>query len=215
MSDLNPSDPSDSSKHDDESGGGHVVQTSVRTFLAYLEDRPGVLNRVASLFRRRGFNIESLTVGRTERPGVSRMTLVVRTDEDSARRLEANLYKLVNVLAVEDVTHEPMVVRELALIKVRANADVRAAVMQLCEVFRARVVDVTPEALVIESTGAQDKLDGLIEMLRPYGVLELVRTGAVAMTRGLETTTAGDEGSRGTGTGNATSTTTSAEEAAA
>jgi acetolactate synthase-1/3 small subunit len=201
-----------------ENGGEHVVQTSVRTFLAYLEDRPGVLNRVASLFRRRGFNIESLTVGRTERPGVSRMTLVVRTDEDSARRLEANLYKLVNVLAVEDVTHEPMVVRELALIKVRANADVRAAVMQLCEVFRARVVDVTPEALVIESTGAQDKLDGLIEMLRPYGVLELVRTGAVAMTRGLETTSAGDDGkatASGTGTATATSTTTSAAEAAA
>jgi acetolactate synthase-1/3 small subunit len=159
-------------------------QTSVRTFLAYLEDRPGVLNRVASLFRRRGFNIESLTVGRTERPGVSRMTLVVRTDDDAARRLEANLYKLVNVLAVEDVSHAPTVVRELALIKVRANGDVRAAVMQLCEVFRARVLDVTPDVLVIEATGAQDKLDGLIEILRPYGVLELVRTGAVAMTRG-------------------------------
>ncbi len=122
-----------------------MLQTSVRTFLATLEDRPGVLNRVASLFRRRAFNIESLTVGRTERPGVSRMTLVVRTDEDAARRLEANLYKLVNVLAVEDVTHAPTVVRELALIKVRANGDVRAAVMQLCEVFRARVVDVTPK----------------------------------------------------------------------
>lgn len=171
-------------------GGGTVEKTSVRTFLAYLEDRPGVLNRVASLFRRRAFNIESLTVGRTERTGVSRMTLVVRTDDDAAHRLEANLYKLVNVLAVEDVSHAPTVVRELALIKVRANADVRAAVMQLCEVFRARVVDVTPEALVIEITGTQDKLDGLIEMLRPYGVLELVRTGAVAMTRGHETTAA-------------------------
>ncbi len=170
-----------------QNGGETVEKTSVRTFLAYLEDRPGVLNRVASLFRRRGFNIESLTVGRTERPGVSRMTLVVRTDDDAARRLEANLYKLVNVLAVEDVSHAPTVVRELALIKVRANGDVRAAVMQLCEVFRARVVDVTPEALVIESTGAPDKVDGLIEMLRPYGVLELVRTGSLAMTRGHET----------------------------
>src|ERR1700677_3669299 len=96
-----------------ENGGDHVEQTSVHTFLAYLEDRPGVLNRVASLFRRRGFNIESLTVGRTERAGVSRMTLVVRPDEDAARRLEANLYKLVNVLEVEDVTDAPTVVREL------------------------------------------------------------------------------------------------------
>ena len=171
-----------------------MEQSTVRTFLAYLEDRPGVLNRVTSLFRRRGFNIESLTVGRTERPGVSRMTLVVRADDDAARRLEANLYKLVNVLAVEDVSHAPTVVRELALIKVRANSDVRAAVMQLCELFRARVVDVTPEALVIESTGTPDKVDGLIEMVRPYGVLELVRTGAVAMTRGHEAhdSTAGD-----------------------
>jgi acetolactate synthase-1/3 small subunit len=164
-----------------------MEKTSVRTFIAYLEDRPGVLNRVASLFRRRAFNIESLTVGRTERPGVSCMTLVVRTDDDAARRLEANLYKLVNVLAVEDVSHSPTVVRELGLIKVRANADVRPAVMQLCEVFRARVMDVTPEALVVEITGTPDKLDGLIEMLRPYGLLELVRTGAVAMTRGHET----------------------------
>jgi acetolactate synthase-1/3 small subunit len=181
-------------------GGEAVEKTSVRTFLAYLEDRPGVLNRVASLFRRRAFNIESLTVGRTERPGVSCMTLVVRTDDDAARRLEANLYKLVNVLAVEDVSHAPTVVRELALIKVRANSEVRAAVMQLCEVFRARVLDVTPEALVIESTGAQDKLDGLIEMLRPYGVLELVRTGAVAMTRGHETATGDDTTSSPTNT---------------
>jgi acetolactate synthase I/III small subunit len=157
---------------------------TVRTFLAYVEDRPGVLNRVTSLFRRRGFNIESLTVGRTERPGVSRVTLVIRADDDAARRLEANLYKLVNVLSVEDVTHAPTVVRELALIKVRASGEVRATVMQLCEVFRARMVDVAPETLMIEITGAGDKIDGLIEMLRSYGVIELVRTGAVAMTRG-------------------------------
>jgi acetolactate synthase-1/3 small subunit len=188
-------------------GGETVEKTRVRTFIAYLEDRPGVLNRVASLFRRRAFNIESLTVGRTERPGVSCMTLVVRTDDDAARRLEANLYKLVNVLAVEDVSHAPTVVRELGLIKVRANAEVRSAVMQLCEVFRARVMDVTPEALVIEITGTADKLDGLIEMLRPYGLLELVRTGAVAMTRGHESADGDDSTST-------KSTTTSANAAA-
>jgi acetolactate synthase-1/3 small subunit len=161
-----------------------MLPVTVRTFLAYVEDRPGVLNRVTSLFRRRGFNIESLTVGRTDRPGVSRMTLVIRSDDDAARRLEANLYKLVNVLSVEDVTHAPSVVRELALIKVRADEKVRTTVMQLCEVFRARMLDVAPETLVVEITGTLEKIDGLIEMLRPYGVLELVRTGAVAMTRG-------------------------------
>jgi acetolactate synthase-1/3 small subunit len=165
-----------------------MKQATVHTFLAYLEDRPGVLNRVTSLFRRRGFNIESLTVGRTEREGVSRMTLVLRADDDAARRLEANLYKLVNVLSVEDVSHAPTVLRELALIKVRASEQVRAQVMQLCDVFRARMLDVAPETLMVEITGALDKIDGLIEMLRPYGILELVRTGPVAMTRGLEET---------------------------
>ena len=149
---------------------------TVRTFLAYVEDRPGVLNRVTSLFRRRGFNIESLTVGRTERPGVSRVTLVIRADDDAARRLEANLYKLVNVLLVEDVTHAPTVVRELALIKVRASGEVRATVMQLCEVFRARMVDVAPETLMVEITGAGDKIDGLIEMLLPAASDENIGT---------------------------------------
>jgi acetolactate synthase-1/3 small subunit len=158
----------------------------MRTFLAYVEDRPGVLNRVTSLFRRRGFNIESLTVGRTERPGISRMTLVMDTDEDAARRLEANLYKLVNVLYVKDVTEQATVVRDLALIKVRSEASQRAQVMQLCEVFRARVVDVAPDAMVVEITGTQDKIDGLLEVLRPFGIIEIVRTGAIAMTRGVQ-----------------------------
>jgi len=162
---------------------------TVRTFLAYLEDKPGVLNRVTSLFRRRAFNIESLTVGRTERPDVSRMTLVVRADDDAAQRLEAHLWKLVNVLQVDEVSHAPAIVRELALVKVRAPADVRAAVMQICEVFRARVVDVTPDVLSIEITGAPDKVDGLLEMVRAYGVVEMVRTGSVAMRRGLDSET--------------------------
>ena len=154
------------------------------TLVAYVEDKPGVLNRVASLFRRRAFNIESLAVGHTDQPGVSRMTIVVDSDELGARRLEANLYKLVNVLRVEDVTNEAAVVRDLALIKVAANSQTRAQVMQLCDVFRARVVDVTNESLVIEITGTEDKLDGLMEVLRPYGIIEMVRTGIVAMRRG-------------------------------
>jgi len=157
---------------------------SPRTFVAYVEDKPGVLNRVASLFRRRTYNIESLTVGRTECPGVSRMTVVMDADDDAARRIEANLYKLVNVLHVHDVTHEQLVSRELALVKVRAMPDSRPSVLQLGELFRARVVDVAPEALTFEITGTSDKIDGLLEVLRPFGVLEMVRTGVIAMTRG-------------------------------
>jgi len=157
-----------------------------RTFVTYVEDKPGVLNRVASLFRRRNFNIESLTVGHTDQSGVSCMTIVTNTDEYTARRIEANLYKLVNVLRVEEVTYVPTVMRDLALIKVRADTDTRTQVLQICDVFRARVVDVTQESIIIESTGTEDKIDGLVEILNPFGIIELVRTGRVAMTRGPE-----------------------------
>jgi acetolactate synthase-1/3 small subunit len=158
----------------------------MRTIIAYVEDRPGVLNRVSSLFRRRAFNIASLTVGRTAEEGISRMTVMLEADDDTARRLEANLYKLVNVLSVQDITHEAAVVRDLALIKVKADATARTQVLQLCDVFRARAVDVAPEAVVIEATGTQEKLDGFVEVLRPFGILEMVRTGGIAMTRGAE-----------------------------
>jgi len=156
----------------------------LHTFAVYVDNKPGVLNRVASLFRRRAFNIESLTVGHTERPGVSRMTVVVDTDAYGARRLEAHLYKLVPVKRVEDVTGAPSIVRDLALIKVGAVGEARTQVMQLVDVYRARVVDVSPDSLVIETTGAEDKIDSLVEVLRPYGVMEMVRTGRVAMARG-------------------------------
>lgn len=154
----------------------------LRTFIVHVEDRPGALNRVVSLFRRRSYNIESLTVGRTERPSVSRITLVVRADEGGALRLEANLYKLIDVLEVRDVTSSPAVIRELAFVKLDAAS--RAEILQLCDVFRARVVDVGRGTITVESTGTQDKIDGLIDALRPFGIVELVRTGAVAMTRG-------------------------------
>jgi acetolactate synthase-1/3 small subunit len=157
------------------------------TFAVYVDDTPGVLNRVASLFRRRAFNIVSLTVGHTERPGISRMTIVVDADEAGARRIEANLYKLVNVLRVENVSTGPSISRDLALIKVAATQDSRGDIMQLVDVFRARVVDVAPDSLVIETTGTEDKIDGLLEVLRPYGVIEMVRTGRVAIARGLQT----------------------------
>ena len=156
----------------------------LHTFAVYVDNKPGVLNRVASLFRRRAFNIESLTVGHTEQAGVSRMTVVVDTDEYGARRLEANLYKLVPVRRVDNITAAPAIARDLALIKVVATGADRAHVMQLVEVYRARVVDVSPESLVIETTGTEDKTDSLLEVLRPYGVIEMVRTGRIAMVRG-------------------------------
>jgi len=158
----------------------------LHTFVVYVENKPGVLTRVSSLFRRRGFNIDSLTVGRTEKPDVSRMTIVLEANEDQARRMVANVYKLVNVLYVDDVTAEPAITRDLALIKVGATHEARSHVLELASVFRARVVDVAPESLTMEITGGEDKIDGLLEVLRPYGLLEVVRTGIVAMRRGAK-----------------------------
>lgn len=163
---------------------GRKNKGELQTFVVYVEDKPGVLNRVASLFRRRGFNIESLAVGHTDKPGVSRMTIVLEADEITAGRIEANLYKLVNVLRVENITHDPAVVRDLALIKVRANDAARSRVIEVVDVFRARVVDVTSESVIVEVTGTEDKIEGILEVLRPYGIIEMVRTGVVAMGRG-------------------------------
>jgi acetolactate synthase-1/3 small subunit len=156
----------------------------MQTFAVYVDNKPGVLNRVASLFRRRAFNIESLTVGHTETAGLSRMTIVVDTDERGARLVEANLYKLIPVRRVDNITRAPTIARDLAMIKVSATGDARTQVMQLVDVYRARIVDVSPESLVIETTGTEDKIDSLLEVLRPYGVMEMVRTGRVEMARG-------------------------------
>ncbi|MGD2177934.1 MAG: acetolactate synthase small subunit [Anaerolineae bacterium] len=155
-----------------------------RTLVAWVEDKPGVLNRVASLFRRRAFNIDSLTVGHTEETGVSRMTIVVDSERTDAEKVVQHLYKLVNVIKVEDVTEQPAVVRDLALIKVRSSNGSRSEVMQIVETFRARVVDVGLDTLTVEVTGTEEKIDGLFEVLKPFGVVEMVRTGRVAMVRG-------------------------------
>jgi acetolactate synthase-1/3 small subunit len=154
------------------------------TFSVHLQDHPGALNRVASLFRRRALNIASLTVGHTETPGVSRMTIVVDAPEEAATRIAANLYKLLDVDRVELIPPAASVDRDLALIKVAAASESRGEVMQLVNVFRARVVDVAPDSLIVEITGTEDKIDGLLDVLRPYGVIEMVRTGRVAMSRG-------------------------------
>ena len=158
--------------------------TTMHTFAVYVEDRPGVLNRIASLFRRRGFNIHSLAVGHSETPGVSRMTTVVQTDPGGALRIQAHLRKLVNVMRVEDITGHSSLVRELALIKVRADHASRSSLMQLAQVFGGRVVDVASDSLVLEMTASPSRIDALLEVLRPYGVLEMARTGRIAMTRG-------------------------------
>jgi acetolactate synthase-1/3 small subunit len=155
------------------------------TLIALVEDKPGVLNRVASLFRRRNFNIESLNVGRTERTGISRMTIVVDSNQVDARKVEANLYKLVNVIDVQDVSSQPAVTRDLALIKVKATSGIRGEIANLAAIFRAKIVDVAPDSVIVEITGTEDKVESLVELLKPFGIQEMVRTGQVAMTRGM------------------------------
>jgi acetolactate synthase-1/3 small subunit len=154
------------------------------TLVALMEDKPGVLNRVATLFRRRNFNIESLTVGHSETPGISRMTIVSEGDDPTIEQVVKQLYKLINVTKVTDVTSEATVIRELALIKVHAAPHNRAEILQLVDIFRAQVVDVGTNSVTIEITGDEDKVESLVALLRPYGIKELSRTGRVAMMRG-------------------------------
>jgi acetolactate synthase I/III small subunit len=154
------------------------------TLIALVENKPGVLNRVASLFRRRNFNIESLNVGRTEMTDRSRMTIVLESGGDDARKVEANLYKLVNVIDVQDVTNLPTVTRDLALIKVSATPEKRTEIANLASIFRAKIVDVCTDSVIVEITGTEDKIESLLELLSPMGIQEMVRTGQVAMLRG-------------------------------
>lgn len=171
------------------------------TLIALVENKPGVLNRVSSLFRRRNFNIESLNVGRTDKPDVSRMTIVVdcANGEVDAHKIEANLYKLVNVIDVQDVTTQPTVTRDLALIKVKASPDQRAEVNNLAAIFRARIVDVASDSVIVEITGTEDKVESMVELLRPLGILEMVRTGQVALTRGVASGVRRNPGVNGNG----------------
>ncbi len=155
-----------------------------RTLIALVEDKPGVLARVAGLLRRRAFNIESLTVGHTQQPGISQMTIVVDSEQTDAQKVVQHLNKLVNVVRVVDVTDYALVARNLALIKVRANDGSRGDVMQIVSTFRARVVDVGLDSLVIEATGSEEKVEGLVHVLQPFGIVEMVRGGRVAMMRG-------------------------------
>jgi acetolactate synthase-1/3 small subunit len=154
------------------------------TVVALVEDKPGVLNRIASLFRRRAFNIQSLAVGVSEHPGLSRMTIVVVGDSAQVEQVRKQLDKLINVVKVSDITEEDMVTRELALIKVKATASTRSEIMQIVDIFRANIVDVSPGSLTVEVTGDENKLDSLLGLLRDFGVKEISRTGRIALTRG-------------------------------
>jgi acetolactate synthase-1/3 small subunit len=167
-----------------------MAQLKRHTMIAWMEDKPGVLNRVAGLFRRRNFNIESLAVGHSETPGISRMTFVARGTDRDMRQIQTQLFKLINVTRVEDVTGTPAVKRELALIKVKAANGQRAEIMQLVDIFRASIVDVAMDSLIIQIVGPEDRVDSLISLLKNFGIIEMVRTGRVAMVRGSSEGTA-------------------------
>ena len=170
------------------------------TLIAIVENKPGVLNRVSSLFRRRNFNIDALNVGRTENPNISRMTITIDSDNTDAARVEANLYKLVNVVDVQEVSGTQAVLRELAMIKLDAPISKRQEIISLTHVFGATIADVGPDTMIVQAVDRPTQINSIIEALRPYGIIELVRTGNVAMLRGHT------EGTRHTpGTGNTTS----------
>ena len=154
------------------------------TIIALVEDKPGVLTRVASLFRRRGFNIASLAVGHSEQKGLSRMTFVVEGDEYTADQATKQLDKLIDVVKVSDISEVDLVARELALIKVRTTQETRGQIIEIVQLFRATTVDVGAQSLVIEATGEEDKINALLNLLEPFGIMELMRTGRVAMVRG-------------------------------
>ena len=164
--------------------------TQKHTLSVLVEDKPGVLARVSGLFSRRGFNIESLAVGPTEHPDISRMTIVVAVEDLPLEQVTKQLNKLVHVIKIVELEPASSVQRELLLVKVRADAGVRSSVLETVQLFRAKVVDVSPEALTIEATGTADKLAALLRMLEPYGIREMVQSGMVAVGRGPRSITA-------------------------
>jgi acetolactate synthase-1/3 small subunit len=157
------------------------------TITVLVENRPGVLARVSGLFARRGFNIESLAVSITDDPTVSRMTIVATGDDATLAQINKQTYKLIDVIKVLDYSQIPTVERELALIKVKAEAADRAVIMQIVDIFRAKIIDISETSFTIEVTGGIDKVDAIEELLRPYGIMEVVRTGKIAMARGSHT----------------------------
>ena len=154
------------------------------TLVALVENKPGVLNRMASLFRRRGFNIESIAVGRSELPNLSRMTIVVDGTTTMVEQVRKQLDKVIDVVKVSDISGDDMIARELSLIKVRATSATRSEIIQIVDIFRANIVDVASDSVTIEVTGDEDKVNSLLNLLRGFGIKEITRTGRIAMTRG-------------------------------
>ena len=157
------------------------------TVVALVQDRPGVLNRVSSMFRRRGYNIVSLAVGHSEKVGLSRMTFVVDCDDATIDQVRKQLAKLIEVIEVTDMTELASVTRELALIKVASSPETRSEIIQLVDIFRANIVDVTADSVIIEVTGDENKVDSLLTLLEDFGIVEIMRTGRIAIPRGMAT----------------------------
>ncbi|MCX6009893.1 MAG: acetolactate synthase small subunit [Chloroflexi bacterium] len=160
------------------------MATTKHTLVALVEDRPGVLNRVSSLFRRRNFNIESIAVGHTEQPNLSRMTIIVEGDDAKVEQVRKQLDKVVDVVKIVDITSDDKVARELALVKVKSTASTRSEIIQIVDIFRANIVDVSPGSLMVEVTGDEEKVGSLVDLLRGFGIREIARTGRIALTRG-------------------------------
>ncbi len=157
---------------------------TIHTLSVLVENKPGVLARIASLFSRRGFNIDSLAVGPTEHPEVSRMTIAVNVEGNPLEQVTKQLNKLINVIKIVELEPASSVQRELVLVKVRADLENRSHILETVQLFRAKVIDVSPDSVTIEATGSADKLDAFLRMLEPYGVKELVQSGMVAIGRG-------------------------------
>jgi acetolactate synthase-1/3 small subunit len=159
-----------------------VIKKHVLSVL--VENRAGTLSRVSGLFSRRGFNIDSLTVGETENPAVSRMTIVAAGDEPVLEQIIKQLDKLVDVIAIRDLDMSSYIRREIVLVKINADEKTRPAIVEVAAIFRSRVIDISPSTITIEATGSFEKIDGLLQLVRPYGILEMARTGSVALERG-------------------------------
>jgi len=157
------------------------------TLSVLVKNRSGVLTRVAGLFSRRGYNIDSLNVGVTEDPTISRMTIVVDADDRVLEQICKQLHKLIDVIKISDISKDPMVDRDLVLVKVHATAGNRSEILEIADIFRAKIVDVGPDSVIVEVTGDECKVDAIIRMLQPFGLKEMVRTGKVAMVRGSKT----------------------------
>ncbi|WP_199615476.1 acetolactate synthase small subunit [Paenibacillus alkalitolerans] len=155
------------------------------TISVLVNDQPGVLQRVSGLFGRRGFNIESITVGVSEEPGLSRMIIVTTGDDSTVEQIQKQLYKLIDVIKVVDLSANPMVSREVALIKVHAEPTARPEILGVVDTFRASVVDISPSTLIVQAIGDTAKIDAIVELMKPYGIVQLSRTGVTAMARGV------------------------------